>query len=83
MSIQLIPSSSARWIAAIDCSSSWGPQPNSQPPPPIAHAPKPTRVISRPVSPSCVVFSCVVCMMLLSMGDGLWLRGCAMAAIAE
>ena len=42
----------ARWIAAIDSSSSCGPQPNSQPPPPIAHAPKPTRVISRPVSPN-------------------------------
>ena len=41
MSIQLTPSSSARWIAAIDSSSSWAPQPNSQPPPPIAQAPKP------------------------------------------
>ena len=52
VSIQLTPSSSARWIAAIESSSSCGPQPNSQPPPPIAQAPKPTVVISRPVAPS-------------------------------
>ena len=31
------------------------------PPPPIAHAPNPTRVISRPVPPSCVVLSCTSC----------------------
>ena len=62
MSIQFTPSSRARWIAAIDSSSSCGPQPNSQPPPPIAQAPKPTRVISRPVAPSWVVLSCVRCM---------------------
>jgi hypothetical protein len=34
------------------CSSSWVPQPCSQSPPPSAHAPNPTRVISRPVLPS-------------------------------
>src|SRR6266511_3584195 len=61
VSIQLTPSSSARSIASIDSSSSCRPQPNSQPPPPIAQAPKPTRVISRPVFPSCVVLSCVFC----------------------
>jgi hypothetical protein len=55
VSIQLTPSSTARWIAAIDSSLSCGPQPNSQPPPPIAHAPKPRRVISKPVVPSVLV----------------------------
>jgi hypothetical protein len=34
----------------------------AQPAPPIARAPKPTRVVSRPVAPSCVVLSCVRCM---------------------
>src|SRR3989440_12404080 len=52
LSIQLIPSSSARCIAASESASSWGPQPNAQPPPPIAHAPKPTVVISSPLEPS-------------------------------
>ena len=61
MSIQLIPSSSARSIAATDSSSSCGPQPNSQPPPPIAQAPKPTRVIRIPVVPSSVVVRSVCC----------------------
>src|SRR2546430_5527119 len=52
VSIQLIPSSSARCIAASESVSSCGPQPNAQPPPPIAHAPKPTVVISSPLEPS-------------------------------
>src|SRR5712692_5958689 len=39
-------------MAASDAVSSWGPQPNDQPPPPIAQAPKPTRVISRSLDPS-------------------------------
>src|SRR5437762_10748328 len=42
-----MPSSSARWIAATDALSSWSPQPNSQPEPPMAQAPKPTGVIGR------------------------------------
>src|SRR5438034_859115 len=52
VSIQLIPSSSARCIAASESVSSCGPQPNAQSPPPIAHAPKPTVVISSPLEPS-------------------------------
>src|SRR2546427_3366278 len=52
VSIQLIPSPSARCIAASESVSSCGPQPNAQPPPPIAHAPKPTVVISSPLEPS-------------------------------
>src|SRR5689334_5957203 len=38
-------------MAAIDSSSSCAPQLHSKPPPPSAHAPKPTRVISIPVAP--------------------------------
>src|ERR1700690_1805658 len=57
-----MPSSSARRIAAIDASSGCGPQPNSHPPPPMAHAPNPTLVISRPVAPSGLVRSCVLYM---------------------
>jgi len=52
VSIQLIPSSSARRIAASESASSCGPQPNAQPPPPIAQAPKPTVVMSSPLVPS-------------------------------
>src|SRR5579884_4142171 len=52
VSIQLIPSSSARRIAASELASSCGPQPNDQPPPPKAQAPKPTVVISSPLVPS-------------------------------
>src|SRR5213592_4540973 len=52
VSIQLIPSSRARRIAASESASSCGPQPNAQPPPPIAHAPKPTVVMSSPLEPS-------------------------------
>src|SRR5437588_408749 len=52
VSIQLTPSSSARRIAASESASSCGPQTNAQPPPPVAHAPKPTVVISSPLEPS-------------------------------
>src|SRR2546425_15080 len=52
VSIQLIPSSRARRIAASESASSCGPQPYAQPPPPIAHAPKPTVVMSDPLEPS-------------------------------
>jgi hypothetical protein len=45
VSIQLMPSSSAFRIAAIESLSSCGPQPNVQSPPPMAHAPNPTRVM--------------------------------------
>src|SRR5579884_692121 len=39
-------------MVSSDTLSSCGPHPNDQPPPPIAHAPKPTVVISRPLEPS-------------------------------
>src|SRR5205823_742548 len=57
VSIQLTPSSSAWWIAAIESSSSCEPQPQSYSAPPIAQAPTPTRVISRPVRPSSAAFT--------------------------
>ena len=41
VSIQLTPRSRARWMAAMESLSSWGPQANSQLPPPMAQAPKP------------------------------------------
>src|SRR5579871_4059215 len=40
-------------MAAIESSSSCGPQPKDQPPPPTAQEPNPTVVISRPLLPSC------------------------------
>src|SRR2546422_4506756 len=57
VSIQLMPRSTAWRIAAIESASSWLPQAKVQPPPPIAHAPKPTRVIRMPVLPSGAVGS--------------------------
>src|SRR5207244_4347794 len=57
VSIQLMPRSTAWRIAAIESASSWLPQAKVQPPPPIAHAPKPTRVIRIPVVPSGAVGS--------------------------
>src|SRR6266403_5868570 len=51
-----MPSSSARCIAAADALSSCSPQPNSQPEPPMAHAPKPMDVINKSELPSCFVF---------------------------
>ena len=56
MSIQLIPASSASWIAAIESSSSWLPQANAQPAPPMAQAPNPSGVICKSESPSSLVF---------------------------
>src|SRR3981189_2744063 len=47
-----MPRSSARWIASMESWSSCAPQANSQSPPPMAHAPKPMRVMSRPELPS-------------------------------
>src|SRR5439155_13803555 len=47
-----MPSSRARRIVARESASSCGPQPNAQPPPPIAQAPKPTVVILSPLLPS-------------------------------
>ena len=41
VSIQLMPRSTAWRIAAIDCLSSWLPQPTAQSPPPMAQAPRP------------------------------------------
>src|SRR6516225_5570976 len=42
-------------MAAMESLSSWVPQANSQPDPPIAHAPKPTGVTSRSEFPSRLV----------------------------
>src|SRR5882724_5438420 len=47
--------SRASWMAAMESLSSWAPQANSQPPPPIAHAPKPIGVMFRSEVPSCLV----------------------------
>src|SRR5437899_227420 len=46
-----MPSSSAWRIVASEAASSCGPQLKAQPPPPMAHAPKPTLVISSPLVP--------------------------------
>src|SRR5260221_8071931 len=43
-------------MAATDALSSWAPQANCQPEPPMAQAPKPTGVINRSEFPSCFVF---------------------------
>src|SRR3989442_6577890 len=71
VSIQLMPRSTAWRIAAIESASSWFPQAKVHPPPPIAHAPKPTRVIRMPVVPTGAVGSvsvsrtaCVICALL-------------------
>src|SRR5438270_8354146 len=50
-----MPAASASRMAAIESRSSWAPQANSQPPPPIAHAPKPIGVMCRSEVPSCLV----------------------------
>src|ERR1700722_18680693 len=55
VSIQLMPSSSARWMAAIESLSSCAPQPNSQSPP-MAHAPKPMGVMFKSELPRALVF---------------------------
>src|ERR1700733_13274041 len=52
VSIQLMPKSSARWMAWTDSLSSCAPQANCHPPPPMAQAPTPIGVISRSLEPS-------------------------------
>src|SRR5450432_2088707 len=52
-------------MAATDSVSSWSPQECAQPPPPMAHAPKPTRVRCMSVQPSLTVGSEVVIVVLL------------------
>src|SRR5688572_11199897 len=52
VSIQLMPRSSPSRIVAMLSVSSWAPQANAQPPPPMAHAPKPIGVICRSELPS-------------------------------
>src|SRR5215470_2526046 len=52
VSIQLMPRSSASWIAPRESLSFCGPHPNVQPPPPIAHAPMPIGVIFISLLPS-------------------------------
>src|SRR2546427_9855339 len=55
-----MPAFSASWIAARESMSSWPPQANPQPPPPIAQAPKPIGVMNRSEFPSCLVFMVVI-----------------------
>ena len=74
VSIQLMPRSIARFIAAIESLSSCGPQANDHPPPPIAHAPTPTRVMFMSVVPSCRTGSDVAMMRFLK-------RECAPAGL--
>src|SRR4051794_16245977 len=50
----------ARRIESSDALSSCGPHPNDQPPPPIAHDPKPTVVISSPLDPSERLLICIM-----------------------
>src|ERR1700682_2627412 len=47
-------------MVASDSASSCGPQPNDQPPPPTAHEPNPTLVMSSPLVPSGRVASAIV-----------------------
>src|SRR5689334_2668447 len=53
-----MPRSRAAWMAAMESTSSCGPQANAQPLPPMAHAPMPIGVIFRSLLPS--RFSCIV-----------------------
>src|SRR2546429_9596161 len=50
-------------MVASDSASSCGPHPNDQPPPPTAHEPNPTLVISSPLVPSGRVASAIVCLL--------------------
>ena len=61
VSTQLIPNSTPCRTAAMESLSSCGPQPNDHPPPPIAHVPTPTVVISMPLLPSGRFFSITFC----------------------
>src|ERR1035438_7036034 len=61
-------------MAAMDSVSSWLPQAYAQSPPPMAQAPKPTRVSSMSVQPSLVVGNEVVIVVLL-LAAPLLLRG--------
>src|SRR5262245_43704714 len=47
-------------MAATESLSSWPPQANSQPEPPIAHAPNPIGVINRSELPNCFVFTTIL-----------------------
>src|ERR1035441_3783210 len=46
-------------MVARDASSSCGPHPKDHPPPPMAHAPKPTLVIMTPLEPSGRLDNCI------------------------
>src|SRR5207245_2467365 len=70
---------STAWrMAAIESASSWLPQAKLHPPPPIAHAPKPTRVIRMPVVPSGAVGSVSVsrtaCVIVTLLSDAFCMR---------
>ena len=57
MSIQFTPCSTACWMAEIESASSCLPQLKAQPAPPMAQAPKPTRVMRMPVVPKSAIDS--------------------------
>src|SRR5262249_9708213 len=57
---QLTPSAMARRIVSSDTLSSCCPHPYAPPPPPIAHAPNPTVVISSPLEPSERLLICII-----------------------
>src|SRR5664280_1451423 len=59
-----MPDSRACRMVARDASSSCGPHPKDHPPPPMAHAPKPTLVIMTPLEPSGRLDNCI-CSLLL------------------
>src|ERR1700722_10062508 len=67
VSIQLMPESRASRMAAIESLSSWPPHANSQPEPPIAHAPKPIGVMYKSEVPSCVVFMSAVSVIFVAL----------------
>src|SRR2546426_6867423 len=53
VSIQFNPRSRPAWMASMESLSFCGPQANSHFPPPIAHEPRPIRVICKSLFPSC------------------------------
>ena len=57
VSIQFTPCSTACWMAEIESASSCLPQLKAQPAPPMAQAPKPTRVMRMPVVPKSAIDS--------------------------
>ena len=73
-----MPASSASRMAEIESRSSWAPQANSQPDPPIAHAPKPIGVMIRSEFPSRFVF--MIALSFVTNGGSFWVR-CRVATV--